>query len=339
MSRELGLVVRPYDDAYEILWDSLASAVVQSHLARYASGEHRLTVDQLTALSGEESRVEIDLDALEIESLIEPLGLKLEDLRLSVRTFSKFMNLSDVVFSEKLTSLTKNPVLIGLSEKSKPDIDPLFAIHTGFQIQVTLTLDIERQLPNNSLAPRLRHSILSDVKFAFVSTSDEGSGLEIRKLNDEVRHSERVPKNTSIYIKRIESPVTTNRLNDAMSVYVDGKLLERMKIRNGSGITKLHVAQIGIAILSDVVLRSSIDLNKQLAESGSTPEFESINRTVTGKLVELLQKKGQVTGHRETSEQLLEELIERPERTLARVQSVWGLQQQALESFEQEEQP
>ena len=75
-----------------------------------------------------------------------------------------------------------------------------------------------------------------------------------------------------------------------------------------------------------------------MAESGSTPEFESINRTVTGKLVELLLKKGQVTAHRETSEQLLEELIERPERTLARVQSVWALQQQSLESFEQEDQ-
>ena len=339
MSRELGLVVRPYDDAYEILWDSLASTVIQSHLARYAAGEHRLTVDQLTALSAEESKAEIDLDVPEIESLIEPLGLKLEDLRLSVRTFSKFMNLSDVVYSEKLTSINKNPIMIELSEKTEPNVDPLFAVHTGFQIQVTLTLDIERDLPNNSLAPRLRHSILSDVKFAFASSSDEGSGLEIRKLNDEVRLSERVPKNTSIYIKRVESPVTTNRLNDAMSVYVDGKLLERMKNRNGSGITKLHVAQIGIAILSDVVLRSSIDLNKQLVESGSTPEFESMKRTVTGKLVELLKKKGQVTGHRETPEQLLEELIERPERTLARVQSVWALQQQALESFEQEDQP
>ena len=75
-----------------------------------------------------------------------------------------------------------------------------------------------------------------------------------------------------------------------------------------------------------------------MVESGSTPEFASIKRTVTGKLIELLQKKGQVTGHRETSEQLLEELIERPERTLARVQSVWALQQQSLESFEQEDQ-
>lgn len=338
MSRELGLVVRPYDDAYEILWDSLASTVVQSHLARYAAGEHRLTVDQLSALSGEKARAEIDLDVLDIEILIEPLGLKLEDLRLSVRTFSKFMNLSDVVYSEKLTSINKNPIVIELSEQTEPTVDPLLAVHTGFQIQVTLTLDIERDLPNNSLAPRSRHSILSDVKFAFASSSDEGSGLEIRKLNDEVRLSERIPKNTSIYIKRVESPVTTNRLTDAMSVYVDGKLLERMKNRNGSGITKLHVAQIGIAILSDVVLRSSIDLNKQLVESGLTSEFESIKRTVTGKLVELLQKKGQVTGHRATCEQLLEELVERPERTLARVQSVWALQQQALESFEQEDQ-
>lgn len=338
MSRELGLVVRPYDDAYEILWDSLASTVVQSHLARYAAGEHRLTVDQLSALSGEKARAEIDLDVLDIEILIEPLGLKLEDLRLSVRTFSKFMNLSDVVYSEKLTSINKNPIVVELSEQTEPTVDPLLAVHTGFQIQVTLTLDIERDLPNNSLAPRSRHSILSDVKFAFASSSDEGSGLEIRKLNDEVRLSERIPKNTSIYIKRVESPVTTNRLTDAMSVYVDGKLLERMKNRNGSGITKLHVAQIGIAILSDVVLRSSIDLNKQLVESGLTSEFESIKRTVTGKLVELLQKKGQVTGHRATCEQLLEELVERPERTLARVQSVWALQQQALESFEQEDQ-
>lgn len=337
MSRELSLVVRPYDDAYEDLWDALASTVIKTRANTFAIGEHRLSNEHLASLSEAQSFVEIDLDLAEIGTLIEPLDLSLEDLRLSVRTYSKFMNLSDVVFSEVMEKLGEMPLSIQFDGETRPDLSPLFAHHTGFQVQVAITLDVERDLPENSLAPRHRHTILSEARFSFVSTNTEGSGLEIRRLNEETRVTERVPKNASIYIKRMESPVTTNRLNDVLVTYVDGRLLDRIMARRGSSASKLHVAQIGVAILSDVVLRSSVELNRQIVEVGAPPNYEDLKRTVTGKLIDMLLKKGQAPGHQDTAEQLLEELIDRPERSLARVQAVYSYQPQALESLELEE--
>lgn len=337
MSRELSLVVRPYDDAYEDLWDALASTVIKTNVSTYATGEHRLSSEHLASFSNAQSGVEVDIDLAEIGALVEPLGLSLHDLRLSVHTYSKFMNLSDVVFSEPMNNLGDMPFVIQFDRQSRPDLSPLFAFHTGFQVHVVITLDVERELPENSLAPRHRHTILSEARFSFISTSTEGSGLEIRRLNDEARASERVPKNSSIYIKRIESPVTTNRLNDVLVVYVDGRLLDRIMARRGSGASKFHVAQIGVAILTDVVLRSSVELNRHIAEVGSPPSFDELKRTVTGKLIEMLLKKGQAPGHQDSAEELLDELIETPERSLARVQAVYSLQPQALESLELEE--
>lgn len=337
MSRELSLVVRPYDDAYEDLWDSLAATIVKTGVSSYAVGEHRLSSEHLAALSNSASSIEFDIHLSELGELIDPLGLKLADLRLSVRTYSKFMNLSEVVFSEKLSELGEMPMAIQLDCRNRSDVSPLFAKQTGFVIQAAITLDIDRNLPESSLAPRSRHTILSESRFSFVPTSAEGNGLEIRRLNEEVRLTERVPKSASIYIKRIESPVTTNRLNDVLAVYVDTRLLDRVLARKGSGVAQFHVAQIGVAILTDIVMRSSIELNRQVAEVGSCPRIEELKRTVTGKLIEMLLRKGQAPGHQETAEQLLDELVERPERALARVQAVYSHQPQALESLELEE--
>jgi hypothetical protein len=337
MSRELSLVVRPFDDAYEDLWDSLSATVVKSSISSYADGEHRLSVEQLAALSNTSSSVEVDLQLNEISELVEPLGLDLDDLRLSVRTFSKYMNLSDLVFSAKLSELGGMPMTIQLDGRDNWDVSPLFAHNTGFLVQVAITLDVDRVIPENSLAPRHRHTILSECRFSFVPSTAEGNGLEIRRLNEESRIAERVPKNSSIYIKRIESPVSTNRLNDVLAVYVDSRLLDRISARKGSGPARFHIAQIGVAILTDIVLRSSIELNQKIAEVGIPPKLEDLKRTVTGKLIEMLLKKGQAPGYEENAQQLLDELVERPERTLSRVQAVYSHQPQALESLELEE--
>lgn len=337
MSRELSMVVRPYNDAYEDLWDALASTVIKTNGVTYATGEHRLSSEHMASFSNAQPGAEVDIDLAAIALLVEPLGLSLHDLRLSVHTYSKFMNLSNIEFSELMSNLGDMPRIIGFDTQSRPDLSPLFAVHTGFQVHVVITLDCERKLSENSLAPRHRHAILSEARFSFISTNTEGSGLEIRRLNDEARTSERVPKNSSIYIKRVESPVTTNRLNDVLVVYVDGRLLDRIMARRASGASKFHVAQIGVAILTDVVLRSSVELNRRIAESGTPPLIGELERTVTGKLIEMLRKKGQAPGRQDSAEELLNELIERPERSLARVQAVYSHQPQALESLEIEE--
>lgn len=337
MARELALVVRPFDDAHEILWDALASTLIKTEVRRYAVGEHQLTSDQWKSLSSSSSSVEVDVRLEELATLIQPLGLGLQDLRLSVRAYSKFMNLSDLVFSEKLSEIESMPLTIHFDTGSRPDLTPLFACHTGLQVQAAITLDVQRTLPASSLAPRYRHTILSEARFSFMPTNNDGNGCDILRLNPEVRTAERLSKNVLIYIKRIESPLTSTKLSDVLSVYVDGQLLDRIKARRSSGMAKFHIKQIGVAIHSDIAMRSSIELNRQMLESGAQPKVEDLRHTVTGRLLEKLTKKGQVPGYQDSPEQILDELIERPERSLARIQEVWSCQSHAIDSLELEE--
>jgi len=102
-------------------------------------------------------------------------------------------------------------------------------------------------------------------------------------------------------------------------------------------MAKFHIKQIGVAIHSDIAMRSSTELNRQMVESGSQPKIEDLRHTVTGRLLEKLTKKSQVPGHQESEEQILDELIERPERSLARIQEVWSCQSHAIDSLEIEE--
>jgi len=290
MARELALVVRPFDDDYENLWDALASTLIKTEVRRYAIGEHQLNSEHWKSLSGSNSSVEIDVDLKELAALIQPLGLGLQDLRLSVRTYSKFMNLSDLVFSEKLSEIELMPMTVRFDTESRPDLNPLFARHTGLQVQAAITLDVQRTLPASSLAPRYRHTILSEARFSFLPTNSDGNGCDILRLNPEVRAAERLSKNVLIYVKRIESPLTSTKLSDVLSVYVDGQLLDRIKVRRTSGMAKFHIRQIGVAIHSDIAMRSSIELNRQMLESGSQPKIADIRHTVTGRLLEKLTK-------------------------------------------------
>ena len=337
MARELALVVRPFDDDYDTLWSVLGATLVKTPTASFASGEHRLSETHLRAMTQEAMTVEIDIDLQLVTELCSALNLVLEDLRLSVRTYSKYTNLSDVIFSETLDSLKSGQFTIPLSSQSREDIDPLFACFTGFQVQTVLTLNRDQSSMSQSLAPRYRHSILGEARFVFLSKESEGNGLEIFRLNDELRKAEKIPQQTAVFIKQIESPISSNRLTDVLAVFVDSRIIERVTLRKSSSASRLHVAQIGIAILSDIVNRSSIELNRRVAEGGSATTLESLRKTVTGKLIEMLFKKGQSLGHRIEQEKLLEELIDNPGRTLARVQAIYTYQTHALESLELEE--
>lgn len=339
MSRERKQVVRPFDDAFDEIWSVLQSTVLKTQTARYLPGDYQLAEGVLSAVPDETLEVDVDLDLEALDEAANGVGLALADFRLSVRTYSKFMNLSNVVFSELASDLDNGSFVVPINNHAREDIDPLRAVVTGFDVQVVLTLDRQRSVAAGSLAPSLRHSILSEVRFGFSSSSGEGTGLNYHRLNDEVRAVEGVPREATIFIKRIESPAAVNRLSDVMAIYVDSQLLDRMMARRRTGAGKLHIAQLGIAILSDVVLRSSLDLNRRILENGSAPTLESLKKTVTGKLIEMVSKKGQPVGRRYESEQLFEELIERPEKMLTRVQALYGSRGNALDSFETEGDP
>ena len=334
MARETGLQVRPYPDLYDNIWEILNSSTIYSPVARYSKGDYRLTTEQLANLGSSDLYAEIEIAKNEITELISQDGLSLDDIRLSIYSYSKETNLGSVVYSERLADIHEEQVKIKLSGVTREEVDPLLACVNGFSVTILLTLNGHRISPQTNLSPRAKHSILAKTSFRFLSQSDEASGLIFNQLTDEIREIEKIPKLSAIYIKSLENPVTSEKLGDCLTVYIDSNLLNRIDMSRGGPIGKLYIAKIGIEILSDVVMRSSIELNRQIAETGNQQTLQNLDGTVVSTLIKMLSKKGQLPGQQLSNDELLEELIEKPEKSITRVQALWSAKTKFMDAFE-----
>ena len=200
MARETGLQVRPYPDLYDKIWEILDSSTVHSPTIRYPKGDYRLTSEQLANLGSSELYMEIELAKDEISELISEDGLSLDDIRLSIYTYSKETNLGSVVYSERLADIQEEQLKIKLSAVTREEVDPLLACVNGFSVTILLTLNGHRINPLTNLSPRAKHSILARTSFRFLSESDEGSGLSFNQLTDEIREIEKIPKKVNFLI-------------------------------------------------------------------------------------------------------------------------------------------
>jgi len=335
MARETGLQVRPYPDLYDNIWEILNSSTIYSPTVRYSKGDYRLTTDQLANLGSSDLYAEIEIAKNEITELISQDGLSLDDIRLSIYSYSKETNLGSVVYSERLADIHEEQVKIKLSGVTREEVDPLLACVNGFSVTILLTLNGHRINPQTNLSPRAKHSILARTSFRFLSQSDEGSGLIFNQLTDEIREIEKIPKLSAVYIKSLENPVTSEKLGDCLTVYIDSNLLNRIDMSRGGPIGKLYIAKIGIEILSDVVMRSSIELNRQIAETGNQQTLQNLDGTVVSTLIKMLSKKGQLPGQQLSNDELLEELIEKPEKSITRVQALWSAKTKFMDAFEE----
>ena len=335
MARETGLQVRPYPDLYDNIWEILNSSTIYSPTVRYSKGDYRLTTEQLANLGSSDLYAEIEIAKNEITELISQDGLSLDDIRLSIYSYSKETNLGSVVYSERLADIHEEQVKIKLSGVTREEVDPLLACVNGFSVTILLTLNGHRINPQTNLSPRAKHSILARTTFRFLSQSDDGSGLIFNQLTDEIREIEKIPKLSAIYIKSLENPVTSEKLGDCLTVYIDSNLLNRIDMSRSGPIGKLYIAKIGIEILSDVVMRSSIELNRQIAETGNQQTLQNLDGTVVSALIKMLSKKGQLPGQQLSNDELLEELIEKPEKSITRVQALWSAKTKFMDAFEE----
>lgn len=335
MARETGLQVRPYPDIYDEIWEILDSSIISSPTVKYKKGDYKLTTEQLVALGTSELFAEIELDKTEISKLISKDSLSLDEVQLSVYAYSKETNLGTVIYSERVSDIEEDVIKIRLSGVTREEVDPLRACINGFSISLLITLNEHRIDRLNNLSPKAKHAILARTSFGFLSQSDEGSGLDFNKLTDEVRAIEGIPKLSAIYIKSLESPVASEKLGDCLKIYVDSNLLNRIDVGRREPIGKLYIAKIGIEILSNVIMRSSIELNRRFADSNVRPTLESFKGTVVSTLVKMLSKKGQLPGHNLTNEELFDELIERPDKSITRAQAFWSAQSKFMDAFEE----
>ena len=335
MARETGLQVRPYPDLYDNIWNILDSSTIYSPTARYPKGDYKLTPEQLAVLASSDLTAGIEIDKTQIYELVSEDNLSLDDIRLSIYSYSKETNLGAVIYSERLADVKDEKLKIRLSGVTREEVDPLLASVNGFRITLLLTLNGHQINPLSNLSPKTKHSILARTSFRFLPQSDEGSGLDYKRLTDEVREIEKIPKLSAFYIKSLENPVESEKLGDCLNVYVDSNLLSRIDISRREPIGKLYIAKIGIEILTDLVMRSSIELNRRIAENANQQTFQSLDGTVVSKLIKMFSKKGQLTGHHLSNDELLEELIERPEKSITRAQAIWSAQSKLMDAFEE----
>jgi hypothetical protein len=335
MARERVLQIRPFEDAYDEIWEILSGTTVVLGEVPFFAGRHTLSDVALRSVASGNPRVQLDLDLDLMNSLANTQGLALNDFRLSVFVSTQFMNLGFLAFSECLDRILDFPLTVAISDESLPASNPVLAIHTGFSVRCVLTLENDRVLDSKSLAPSKRHSIVSESSFRFSSASDEPEPLTIHQLDDDARATHHVPENTLIYISRGDlSPLEAHVLPDVMKIYVDAAVLDKLQSFPKHVETTLQKGLLIQAIYNEVILQSIVDISQRRSEGRAVPTEEDIKRTLLGTLLNQIVKKGtSKTGKKVTVEILLEELINNPSKLFARIQAVASLRDRSERSF------
>jgi hypothetical protein len=335
VARERSLRIRPFDDVYDRIWTTLSQTTLLLGETPYARGRHNVNDAQLAAVGTDGATIIIDFDVAELEDDLRSENVTLEDLRLSVYVSSQFMNLGHLAYNEPIRSGLETPIRVPLLMASSPATDPLHAAQTGFRVRALITLDRPRPTDPDSLTPSKRHSILSEADFWVLSLGQQADGLEIHRLNANVRQVENVPGNTLIYIKPLEdSPLDCRTLDEAMTIFLDDRIMSKIEVAPNHVESRLQMSLIKQAILTHVAQRSVADIVR-LKNEGQATSFDDVKSTLLGGVLKSVEKQGQaLTGPRASAESLFKEMMDQPHQFAARIQAVAALRTRADETFE-----
>ena len=338
MARERSLIIRPFDDAFNQLLSALEDQELKTSQAAFRPGEYSIRPEALKRISEEGADLVTVLNESALVDACKSADLSPANVQFSVQTFSQFMNLSEVLYSETLADVLDHSVVrVPIGAVSREDRNPIRACYTGFTVQSVLTLNVELPFTDNKpLAPRLRHSILSESIFVLRPIPVEGLGIDFLPLTPQVRKAERVTGNSMIYIRKKESPLFEQRLQDCVDVYVDWILLDKVKRTQDSSRSAYFTTQILLKTLDAIVTRASIELNTRILADDSPLSFEPLRQTVLGKLILILLRAAQVSGANRDESGLLEELVQDPSRTSNRIKEALAVLPQALDTFDEE---
>jgi hypothetical protein len=333
MAREQSLIVLPFEDSFVELSTALDSATVLVGSTEYPRGRNVLSEGRLRDFLANEVKVDVELDNEWMIRVLDRCGLKRSDVRLVVRTFSKFLNLSYIAYLQPLDDIEFGKIEIEVSRPTDIYRDPLRAIHTNFSIDVYLTLAIDKKSSATSLKPWKKHTILAWVPFSFLS-KDDGVGLNVEKLDDEVRSRRRLPEKCATYIESGGSPIECTRLNECSTLYVDEKLIEKIRYVGNTQAGRAFQRSVGVDLISDVIMRSHSELTR--AENLELT-INDLRDTVAGKVIRSFLMKSQPrTGARLTESDILSEVRTDPERSIARAQSFFSMRVEMLKTFDGE---
>lgn len=336
MARERSLPIRPFADSYDAIWKSLEGTTLNLNGAPLKPGRHTLSSSRLASLAEADPTVTVELELDELSQLLTEELLTPKEVRLSVYVSTQFMNLGFVAFSDTLDQVASFPLSVRLVNDAVPTQDPLRASTSGVNVRCLLSLDIARDAHPTALVPSKRHSILSEVFFRLASGDEEAEGLDIHRLDNEVRQREHVPADALIYIKPGEaSPLESRVLGEVMTIYLDERILNKVRMAPNHVESRLQRALLAQAIMNDVAQQSGVELNRRRAQGRALPTYEELKGSLLGRLLKVVEKKGQAaSGPRATTGSLLEEMIDRPHMFHSRIQSIAALRTKADDAFE-----
>lgn len=341
MARERTYLVHPFDDVYDDFLRGPWNLQLQTRIATYLPGPHAVSTDQLRELSSAPVALQILFDHKLVAGFSESTNIELSQMRLSVRSYSRFMNLSRVSFSKKLSEI--DDLSETLKVQVNPDLsdqtDPVLACHSGFDVQAVITLDEDRRAAADQLVPKRRFTILSSDVFKLRPASGSGLGIQFLKLTPEIRRTENVPGQSYLYIKNIEKSWTVQKITDCVLVFVDALLLEKANLLHGKKQGRRQFLEIFVQIIDAVIQDFSRHLASLRFNGNSLPTYDSMSKTVAGKVVNILHTKGNGMAGRLDHDQLIEELADYPNRARARAQASLGYLDSLLDAFDEEELP
>ena len=339
MARERTYLVHPFDDVYDDFRNGPWNLQLITQIASYLPGQHAVSTEQLRKLSNSPVVLRLSLSQDLIANFCEDTKIELSMLRLSIRTYSRFMNLSQVVYSVKLSEIEDlaEELSIGLNGDDTDATNPIFACHTGFEVQVLVTLDQDRDVPKNELKPRHRFTILATESFRLRPATGGGLGLQFLKLTPEIRRAENIPNKSSYFIKKIEKPWTVQKITDCAVVFVDSLLLEKAHLLRSKAQGQRQFLEIHVEILDAMLQDFSAHIQTKRALGQSVPTYESVQAMVAGKIIRILYEKGNGTGGQLSHDQLIAELADNPSRSKARAQAALLHLDAVLEVFDEEE--
>lgn len=339
MARERTYLVHPFDDVYDDFRNGPWNLQLMTQIASYLPGKHAVSTDQLRRLSNSPVVLRLSLSQDLIANFCEETKIGLSMLRLSVRTYSRYMNLSRVVYSKKLSEIEDlaEDLSIALNDDQADTTNPIFACHTGFAVQVLVTLDQDRDVPKSELKPRHRFTILATESFRLRPASGGGLGIQFLKLTPEIRRGENIPNKSSYFIKKIEKPWTVQKITDCAVVFVDSLLLEKAHLLRSKAPGQRQFLEIHVDILDSMLQDFSAHIQTRRALGQAVPTYESVRAMVAGKIIHILYQRGNGTGGQLSHDQLISELADNPSRSKARAQAALSHLDAVLEVFDEEE--
>ena len=262
-----------------------------------------------------------------VHSGLASCDLRPRDVDLVVLVSSPRLRFVDVAYRAPLSELGESLTSLQVGEEERPRA--FRAPHGGADIRVYFCLN--KQLPQRPLMPWRKGTWLGMQEFR-VRTELSGTGFVPIRLTDEDRQRLGLPPDTVRFVTLEDAdPFDSSPSGDAVKLYIDGDLLDRLAVMSSTPFGKHLQRQLFLDAVTAVVFAAH-------AEARERPELVSQHvddfaGSLVHRLVGMVAGRGARSGEADARQSAYRRMLEDPNLFLARVEARMGLRRTLLESF------